>query len=91
MGNLESDRTFCSRACRGKPVWMQGFYTLNVLTSNGIDTSCVVVSVNYRHAPEDPFPAAVDDVFDALKWLMTSGPAEIETDPRRTIIAGASA
>ena len=29
----------------------------------------VVVSANYRKAPEDPFPAAVFDAFDAYRWL----------------------
>src|SRR3954454_8496635 len=29
----------------------------------------IVVSVNYRHAPEDRFPAAADDAFAAVQWV----------------------
>jgi acetyl esterase/lipase len=42
--------------------------------------------IEYRLAPEDPFPAAVDDALTGYRWLLASG-----VDPARTVIAGDSA
>ncbi|MGI5458673.1 alpha/beta hydrolase [Streptomyces sp. CA-249302] len=50
----------------------------------------VVVSVEYRLAPEDPHPAPVEDVYAGLVW--TAGhAAEIGGDPARIVVAGTSA
>ncbi len=45
-----------------------------------------VLAVNYRLAPEHPFPAAVDDGVTAYRWLLSQG-----LDPGCTAIAGDSA
>lgn len=56
--------------------------------SNGI--GAVVVSVDYRLAPEHPFPAAVDDAWAATEWVATHVD-ELGGDPARLVLAGDSA
>jgi acetyl esterase/lipase len=48
--------------------------------------SARVLIINYRLAPENPFPAAVDDSLTAYRWLLSVG-----VDAARLVIAGDSA
>ncbi|MEU4466884.1 alpha/beta hydrolase [Streptomyces sp. NPDC024017] len=50
----------------------------------------VVVSVEYRLAPEHPHPAPVEDVYAGLLWTADHA-AELGADPERIVLAGASA
>lgn len=50
----------------------------------------LVASVEYRLAPEHPYPAPLDDCYAGLSWL-ASGANELGIDPRRIAIGGASA
>lgn len=54
-------------------------------------TGWAVLAVDYRRAPEFPYPAPVDDVERALGWLRHTGAARYGLDPDRIAVAGDSA
>jgi acetyl esterase len=51
---------------------------------------CTVISVDYRLAPEDPYPAAADDVHAVLEWAVAEA-AVLGIDAERIAVAGNSA
>ena len=55
-----------------------------------VRTGATVVSVDYRHAPEDRFPAAADDAFAAVTWVAGNA-AGLGGIPGRLVVAGWSA
>jgi acetyl esterase len=73
-----------------------GFVVCSLDTHDGMcrnlcaGTGCVVVSVDYRLAPEAKFPAATDDCLAATRWAADNA-AAIGGDPSRIIVAGDSA
>ncbi|KKK23678.1 putative lipase [Aspergillus rambellii] len=73
--------------------WVLG----NIDTENPVCTNlctrgnCVVVTVDYRLAPETPWPAAVHDCWEALLWLLSDGPSTLSVNPAMIATGGSSA
>ena len=51
---------------------------------------CVVISIDYRLAPETKFPGAVDDAYAATRWIADNA-SDLRIDPARIAVGGASA
>ncbi|MBO4318691.1 MAG: alpha/beta hydrolase [Mailhella sp.] len=71
---------------RGTPERSEGFSKRLVKTLN-----CIVVSPDYRLAPENPFPADTDDCYAALEWLADTENNGLPIDATRIAVMGASA
>jgi acetyl esterase/lipase len=51
----------------------------------------VLVSFDYRLAPEVKLPEIINDLKDAFRWLRTEGPKQFAADPDKIVVAGGSA
>jgi acetyl esterase/lipase len=51
----------------------------------------VVVSIDYRLAPETKLPGILEDLRDAYKWIRDEGPRLFHADPNRIAVMGGSA
>ncbi|MFB9881314.1 alpha/beta hydrolase [Planobispora siamensis] len=90
-------RIYRPRQARGAVVWMHGggwifgdldtehVWAARLAAGSGV----LVISVDYRRAPEHRYPAALDDVYAVLAW--TAGhAAELGIDPGRIAVGGHS-
>ncbi|MEM8952372.1 MAG: alpha/beta hydrolase [Pseudomonadota bacterium] len=55
-----------------------------------IESRATLIGIDYRLAPEHPFPAPLDDCARAVYWLQDEGKS-IDIDPERIVLAGDSA
>ncbi|GBE77986.1 AB hydrolase superfamily protein [Sparassis crispa] len=84
----------------GWPVFLffhGGGWTLgNINTENAFSTNmckranCVVVSVDYRLGPEEPYPAAVEDAVEALRWIYEKGKECLRVNVQKFAVGGSS-
>jgi acetyl esterase len=93
-------RLYRGRAESAAPVVLYahggGFVTGNLDTDHARcvdlarEANCLVVSVDYRLAPDDPCPAALDDVEAALRYIVENS-AELRADANRVAVMGRDA
>ncbi|KAL8283263.1 hypothetical protein RQP46_006041 [Phenoliferia psychrophenolica] len=62
-----------------------------LLTRMCATAKTIVVSPEYRLAPQTPYPAAVEDCYDVLLWIWEQGKKELGADVTRFVIGGTSA
>jgi acetyl esterase len=72
--------------------WVIGDIAAYAASAQGLaaNTPAMVLSVEYRKAPEHPLPAAHDDALAAWRWALANA-AELGADPSRVAVAGESA
>ena len=75
----------------GGALIMGGRERINQQLQQLIRDGVVVVSIDYRLAPETKLPAIISDVEDAFKWVREHGPALFAADPNRIGVWGSSA
>ncbi|MGW1865878.1 alpha/beta hydrolase [Streptomyces mauvecolor] len=91
-------RIYRPREAQGTLIWLHGggFVMGDVETEHpwaariAEASGVVVISVGYRLAPENPFPAAPDDAYAVLTWAAGHA-AELGIDPDRIAVGGHSA
>lgn len=90
----------CARPDAGWPVliWFHGGGWANgsIDSDNDLcsmvcqELDCLVLNVDYRLAPEHPFPAAIDDAVETLKWVTNDSSSQLGGNAGNIALGGAS-
>jgi acetyl esterase/lipase len=80
-------------------VWIHGGALINGhresivggVKSRLLDAECILVSIDYRLAPETQLPHIIDDIEDAFAWIADEGKSLFGADPKRIAVMGSSA
>ena len=75
----------------GGALIMGGRDRINQHLQQLVNDGLIVVSIDYRLAPETRLPAIVEDVEDAFKWIRARGPELFHADVKRIAVWGESA
>ena len=62
-----------------------------LLLKMSAELDCIVVAPDYRLAPENPYPADVDDCYATLKWMTDKKKSRLPIDKERVAVVGDSA
>jgi acetyl esterase len=92
-------RVYRPHQAQGAVVWLHGggFVMGDLDTEHAwaarlaAGSGATVISVNYRRAPEHPFPAALYDAYAALLWTAEHAVDQLGADPARIAVGGHSA
>lgn len=73
--------------------WQRGSITTHdsICRNLAVKANCIVMSVEWRLAPEHKFPIGLEDCWDAYHWFLEHGPKDYNVDSQRVAIGGDSA
>jgi len=66
------------------------FLALNIVTDWAIETQAIVISLEYRQAPEHTYPISLNECYETLKWISANA-ANLGINPKKLLISGQSA
>ena len=80
-------------------IWLHGGALINGhrgqiderLKQHALNAGYVLISIDYRLAPETKLPDLIKDIEDAFGWIRRKGPRQFNIDPSHLAVAGASA
>jgi acetyl esterase/lipase len=96
---IKADVYGASEATRSAVLWIHGGALImgsrrsldKALLGKLLKAGYVVVSIDYRLAPETKLPAILEDLQDAYKWVREKGPELFHIDPKTIAVMGGSA